>query len=298
MVACGLIAVLRITGTNMAVKPPFDKVALLGVGLIGGSIGLALQKRKLAKQVMGIDPSQANLQTARRRKAISGGTNDLRRGLQDACLAVISAPVQQIAHLASEVAKATEGQCLITDTGSTKRKILAQVPPHVRFIGSHPMAGGEQHGPQAASADLFVGRTVILTPAPKAAPNDLSLLAQFWSHLGARTVRMSAVRHDRIVASVSHLPHLAAAALAAATPRQDIAQVASGWLDTTRVAASDIELWVDILYDNRDNVLKSTERFGKVWASLCDALEQNDRKALRKILRDAKTHRDMAEPAE
>ena len=109
---------------------------------------------------------------------------------------------------------------------------------------------------------------------------------------------MAPKQHDRIVASISHLPHLAAVALAAATPPGNLPQVASGWLDTTRVAASDIELWVDILCDNRDHVLKSAERFGKVWALLCGALEQNDRKALRKILRDAKTRRDMAGPAD
>ena len=298
MVACSLKAFLKATGISMPAKVLFDKVALIGVGLIGGSIGLALHKRKLIETVVGIDPNRHNLSTARKRNAITQGTTDLRQGLEGVSFAVIAAPVKQIPRLATEVADATCGNCLITDTGSTKGEILARVGAKIRFIGSHPMAGGEQHGPQAANADLFVDRTVILTPPTKSTERDLSLLEQFWTHLGARTVRMAPKQHDRIVASVSHLPHLAAVALAAATPPGNLPQVASGWLDTTRIAASDIELWVDILCDNRNHVLKSAERFGKVWALLCGALEQNDRKALRKILRDAKTRRDMAGPAD
>ena len=106
---------------------------------------------------------------------------------------------------------------------------------------------------------------------------------------------MHPAAHDRVVASISHLPHLVAVALASATPPKNLSNVAAGWLDTTRIAASGESLWVDILCDNRDHVLKSARRFGKVWSQLCGALEQNDRKALRKILRDAKRRRDVAE---
>jgi len=281
----------------MPSKPLFDKVALVGVGLIGGSIGLALQRQKLAGSVIGIDPNPGNLRIARKRKAITSGTGDLQRGIQNVSLAVVSAPVKEIPGLIEAVAATTEGRCLITDTGSVKEKIVTQVRRGVRYIGSHPMAGSEQHGPQAAQADLLVDRVVILTPSGSAAEEDLGQLKQFWGRLGAHTVEMSPKQHDRIVASVSHLPHLAAATLVAATPAKNVEHVASGWLDTTRIAASDVELWVDILCNNRDHVLKSAQRFGKVWALLCEALQQNDRKALKKILRDANAQRELAEKA-
>lgn len=276
----------------------YTKIALIGVGLIGGSIGLALKKRKLAAEVVGIDPHEENLDTARKRQAITLGTIDLTAGIQDADLAIISAPVQKIPHLIGAVAAATKHECLITDTGSTKREILAQVTSDARFIGSHPMAGGAQHGPRTADADLFEDRAVILTPSSSAAQRDVHALEQFWSRLGAHTCKMSPAEHDRVVASVSHLPHLVAVALAAATQPKNLPHVASGWLDTTRIAASGESLWVDILCDNRDHVLKSAERFGKVWTQLCGALEKNDRTALRKVLREAKKRRDHADPAE
>ena len=281
----------------MPAKPLIDKVALIGVGFIGGSIGLALRKRQLAERVIGIDPNPHNLQIARKRKAIFSGTRDLQRGIQNVSLAVISAPVQEIPQLIAQVAEATGGDCLITDTGSVKEQIVAQVQRGTRYIGSHPMAGSEQQGPRAAHADLLEDRMVILTPSGKIASDDLKQLKQFWGGLGAHTVQMSPLKHDRIVASVSHMPHLAAAGLVAATPRQDIPHVASGWLDTTRIASSDADLWVDILCNNRDHVLKSAQRFGKVWALLCEALQQNDRKALKKILRDANAQRELAEKA-
>tara|TARA_Y100001933_G_scaffold232059_2_gene250432 strand:- start:24221 stop:25168 length:948 start_codon:yes stop_codon:yes gene_type:complete len=282
----------------MSKKSVFKNVALVGVGLIGGSIGLALQKRKLADVIVGIDPSEKNLDTALNRKAITQGTTDLQAGIQGACLAIISAPVQKIPFLISAVADASRGNCLITDTGSTKRGILARVNAETRFIGSHPMAGAAQHGPKTANADLFEDRAIILTPPTHAETADIRALEQFWTRLGAHTVEMSAVDHDRVVSSVSHLPHLAAVALAAATPPMNLPHVASGWLDTTRIAASGESLWVDILCDNRDHVLKSAERFGKVWTQLCGALERNDRTALRRVLREAKNRRDLADPAE
>ena len=276
----------------------FNKIALIGVGLIGGSIGMAIKKRKLADVIVGIDPNEENLDMARKLQAITLGTADLSAGIQDAHLAIISAPVQKIPDLIAAVAAATKGDCLITDTGSTKREILAQVAADTRFIGSHPMAGGAHHGPRTADADLFEDRAVILTPPPRAAKRDVRALEQFWARLGAHTREMSPAEHDRVVASVSHLPHLAAVALAAATPPKNLPHVASGWLDTTRIAASGESLWVDILCDNRDHVLKSAEGFGKVWTQLCGALEKNDRTALRKVLREAKKRRDLADPAE
>ena len=276
----------------------YTKIVLVGVGLIGGSIGLALKKRKLAGVIVGIDPNEKNLDTARKRQAITLGTTDLSAGIQGADLAIISAPVQKIPHLIGAVAATTKHDCLITDTGSTKREILAQVASDARFIGSHPMAGGAQHGPRAADADLFEDRAVILTPSSRAAQRDVHAIEEFWTRLGAHTCKMSPAEHDRVVASVSHLPHLVAVALAAATPPKNLPHVASGWLDTTRIAASGESLWVEILCDNRDHVLKSAERFGKVWTQLCGALEKNDRTALRKVLREAKKRRDQADPAE
>jgi prephenate dehydrogenase len=279
-------------------KPIVDNVAILGVGLIGGSIGLALQKFRLAREVIGIDPNPTNLRIARRLGAITRGTADLARGVVAADLAVVCTPLETIADRVVTVAAKTGGNCLITDAGSTKARIVRQVQRQkgTRFIGSHPMAGSEQKGTAHADAALLAGRTVIITPTRSAAAADIRLIKRFWTSLGAHIVSMTPAEHDRAVASVSHLPHLIAAAVAAATPRGDLPQVAAGWLDTTRIAASDVEMWLNILTDNRTHILKSAERFGKVWTSLCTALERDDRVAMRRILQDAKAKRDTADP--
>jgi len=274
----------------------WDTVAIVGVGLIGGSIGLALRERGLARQVVGIGRRTASLRVARQIGAVSRTTLDLGRGVARAELVIVCTPVGQIAADVRAAANACRIGALLTDVGSTKAEIVAalegELPRQTRFVGSHPLAGGEKSGPAAATADLLVGRTVIVTPSAATHDDGIADVAALWSSLGANVVRMPPVEHDRILAGTSHLPHLTASALAAATPEHDLPLVASGWLDTTRVAAGDPELWRQIFATNRAHLLTALGRYEQVLATLRRALERGDEAKLVEVLAEAKRRRD------
>ncbi|HWB14161.1 MAG TPA: prephenate dehydrogenase/arogenate dehydrogenase family protein [Pirellulales bacterium] len=276
--------------------PRFNTVAILGVGLIGGSIGLGLRRRGLAGRVIGIGHRKESLRVARERGAVDEATVDVAAGVAEADLVIVCTPVGRIVDDVRSAAANCRAGALITDVGSTKAEIACAVaaglPPGVAFIGSHPLAGSERSGPAAAEADLLVNRVVVVTPDETARVEDLKSLVDFWSSLGARVVRMSAVEHDQALAATSHLPHLVAAALALATPREVLALTASGWADTTRVASGDPELWRQIFASNRAAVLTALVRFDETLAALRAALERQNDDSLRQILAAAKERRD------
>ncbi len=276
--------------------PRWKKVAIVGVGLIGGSIGLALRKRKLAKEVVGVGRRAASLRAAEQAGAVTATTLDLASGVQNAEFVVICTPVSGIVEQVREAALHCAAGAIITDAGSTKEHIVAALPSKfsrdVAFIGSHPMAGGEKSGPENASADLFVGRRVIVTPKRGGAPKKLKELVAFWLSLGAETIKMSPAAHDAAVAAISQTPHLIVAALAAATSLQHISLASTGFQDTTRIAAGDADLWRQILADNRDHVLKSLDKFETVLASFRQSLENDDHQKLKRLLETGKKHRD------
>lgn len=274
-----------------------DTVAIVGVGLIGGSIGLALREGKLATRVIGIGRRASSLQVAKRRGAVDSTTTDLARGVAQAELVVVCTPVDQIIQRVLEVAEHGSPGTLITDAGSTKQQIVAELNKailgdDVRFVGSHPIAGSEQSGAQHARANLFVDRPAIITPVRQTQSADVETLTEFWTALGSRVLRMSPAQHDKVMASTSHLPHLVASVLAGTLKADELPAVSSGFADTTRVAAGDVDLWREILLGNKDNVLKSLTRFEKLLASLHKAIERGDGARITKILTDAKEKRD------
>ena len=197
-------------------------VAIVGVGLIGGSIGLALRQRNLAENVIGIGRRQVSLRIARRVGAITHTTIDLAKGVAQADLVIVCTPVGQIAAYVQEAAQHCPEGTLITDAGSTKQQIVAvldnQLPRGCRFLGGHPIAGSEKTGANYAKAELFDGRVAVLTPTKNTRAEDYDLLEEFWQGLGSVVVQMSPEEHDRALAITSHLPHLAAAALANTIP--------------------------------------------------------------------------------
>ncbi len=273
-----------------------DTVAILGVGLIGGSIGLALRHRNLARTVVGIGRSQASLRVARRVGAVSTTTTDIARGVADAELVVICTPVERIVEHVHEVARACHRKALVTDVGSTKSEIIANLagtlPKTVRFIGSHPLAGGEQAGPAKARVDLFEDRMVVITPTKASPTVDCRQLIDFWTALGARVVSMTPRMHDRTVAGISHLPHLLASALAAATPEKSLSLAATGFEDTTRVAAGDPDLWTQIFLSNQAPVLEALARLEISLEQFRTAIENRDTRTLKRLLTTAKRKRD------
>lgn len=273
----------------------FDKVAIVGVGLIGASIGLALRESRRAASVTGIGRRQSSLDDALQAGAIDKATTDLEQGAAGADLVVVCTPVNLIVdHVYRAVAVAP--QAWVTDAASTKQRIVAELdrrlPVAARFVASHPMAGSEQSGPNWGRADLFQGQTVVIAPGEHTSPEVIDRIGQFWRGLGAQLLRMSPAQHDRVVAATSHLPHLVASLLAGSTLESDLKLAAGGWQGMTRVAAGLPSLWREILLDNRDNVLAALDRLTALVDRSRRALETGDAAELEKLLQQGKRIRD------
>ncbi|MCC7084532.1 MAG: prephenate dehydrogenase/arogenate dehydrogenase family protein [Pirellulales bacterium] len=276
--------------------PTWKTVAIVGVGLIGGSIGLALRDRKLAKDVVGIGRRAASLRKAKSLGAITATARTIEQGAREADVAIVCTPVGAISEHVLQVAAACSKKTLITDAGSTKAAIVSKVesrlPEGRRFVGSHPLAGSEKSGAAFARADLFEGRVVVVTPSKQTVRDDAQAIGDFWSGLGATVLFMSPEAHDKELAGTSHVPHLIAAAVAASTQPSDLPLVAAGWRDLTRIAAGDPELWRQILLENQTHVLKSLSRFEKTIGAFRTALERGDRRKLLQLLTEGKSIRD------
>jgi prephenate dehydrogenase len=272
----------------------YDTVAIIGVGLIGGSIGLALRERRLAQKVIGIGRRQQSLDVARDVGAIDHGVTNLASGVAQAQLIIVATPVDTIAERVIQASAACPAGSLITDAGSTKEVIVAAADVGLagrrggpRFVGSHPLAGDHRTGPEHARADLFDGRTVVITPTEHTRAAAVTEVSGFWQGLGANLRTMTPKEHDAALAITSHLPHAVAVALSAATPRELLPLTASGWRDTTRVAAGDPALWQAILTANRQHVLDALDLMGQTFTSLRESLEQGDNESLMSILETA-----------
>jgi prephenate dehydrogenase len=255
-------------------------VAIIGVGLIGGSIGLALRSKGLAGRVVGIGRDASRLDEARRLGAIDAFETDLARGVADAEVAVVCTPVTRIVEDILEAAHHGSGSILVTDAGSTKARIVEGVErdPQGRacFVGAHPIAGSERQGASAARADLFEGRACVLTPTPITPSDRLDRARSFWSGLGCRLYEVDPIGHDERLARTSHLPHAVAAALAASVPGDLLPLAAGAYRDGTRVAGADAALWAGIFLENRKPLLEALDEFSTHLAEFRAALEADD----------------------
>ena len=277
--------------------PTWNNVAIIGPGLIGGSIGLALRQRKLAAQIVGIGRREASLKAALARGCVTEITTNLAGGVSKAELVIVCTPVDSIAHFVQQAAQHCLPNCILTDAGSTKAQIVATIEAanlKQPFVGSHPIAGGEKNGPEAATADLFANRVAVITPSTKTNPATITTIKYFWQSLGSRVVEMPPADHDAMLARTSHLPHLVAAALAAATPadEQAIALTGPGWADTTRIAAGDPDLWREIFLANRDTTLKALDDFETVLKTWREALHSANGPQITALLKEGKLRRD------
>jgi prephenate dehydrogenase len=269
----------------------------VGVGLIGGSIGLALKTRKLARRVIGVGRSATSLAEAKRLHAIDEAATDVAAAVAGADLVVVATGVASIPGILDQIDTAVRPGTLLTDAGSTKGRIVAawekrRRSRRGRFVGAHPVAGSHRRGPAAADPQLFSGRVTILTPAAATPAVDVEEVRGFWSALGSTVSTMPPRDHDRILAMTSHAPHVMAAAIAAATPAEARGFTAGGWRDTTRIAAGDPELWADILLDNAASVARALSRIAGRTEQLLAAIEKSDRRKLVSLLARAKEDRD------
>jgi prephenate dehydrogenase len=270
-------------------------VAIVGVGLIGGSIGLALRAGGLSKRVVGVGRSTVRLREAQALGAIDEGTTELAQGVAEADVVVVCTPVTQIAADVQGAAAVGSDALLVTDAGSTKRRIVEAVEKHPRgraaFVGAHPLAGSERQGVAHAQEELFEGRVCVLTPTAATPPDRVRRARGFWSALGCRVVELDPVAHDSFLALTSHLPHAVAAALAAAVPDEALPLAAGAYRDGTRVAASDAGLWTAIFLENRAPLLHALDRFNSQLDRFRQALEDHDAAGIHSWWEAARAHR-------
>lgn len=280
----------------------FQKITIVGVGLLGGSLGLAVRQRRLAGEVAGFVRRAASLKDCERAGAVDYATTDLFAAVSNADLVILCTPLAQMRSLAEKILPALKRGAIVTDVGSVKAGVVRELTPIIakagaHFVGSHPMAGGEKMGVRAARANLYANAICVVTPAQNSNGRAVRKLEQFWQALGARTLRSDAAQHDLLVSRSSHLPHVVAATLAGlvlnpTNPKAQSQLCATGFRDTTRVASGSPEMWRDIALANRKNLFRSVDAFTVELKKFQTALKRGDAKAVEHFFLTAKQRRD------
>jgi prephenate dehydrogenase len=285
-------------------KLHFNQAVIIGVGLIGGSLGMILRRKQLASNVVGVGRRIENLKTAVSVGAIDRYVVDPREAVKDADLVILATPVDTYERHLKEWASCLRPGAIVTDVGSVKGDLVVrserQIPRGVHFVGAHPIAGKEKTGAAEGSEDLFSGRRCILTPTQQTDPQALERVQALWQEAGAVVLKMDPQLHDKILGAVSHLPHVAAFALMNALvdirselPALDLAGHSGGGLrDTTRIAASSPEMWRDIFLWNRENVVACICAYERSLGELRKLIQSGDAAGIEKMLERAKVERE------
>lgn len=276
----------------------FNKIAVFGVGLVGGSVGLAAKKNNLAGEVIGVGRRLESLRRAKERGAIDSYTLKV-DDFSGADLIILAAPISAILNLLQTGLPFLKTPHLLTDVGSTKALLVdcAQrcLPSHLTFVGGHPIAGSEQHGPGSANANLFLNRTTILTPQPDTPAKALKTVRSFWEGLGSRVILLSPEEHDRILALTSHLPHLLAATACLILHTAPFAHkedcVGTGFQDFTRIAQGEPTIWLDVFLTNRSSLLEGLKLLEGLINRWKEALEKKDAGEVLQLLKTAANFR-------
>jgi prephenate dehydrogenase len=270
-------------------------IAIIGLGLIGGSIGLACRKHFSGSRVVGISRSRRKIQYAKRKQIIHDGTTRLEKGLTSADLIIICTPVGTIQKVACKVEQVLTRPTVVTDVGSTKHELVRQIElegfKKVMFVGAHPLAGSHLAGVEHAGESLFRNAFVFLTPTEKTLAVAQNMVRNFWNQLGAKVKMMSPKKHDQIASEISHTPHAIAACLVASTSSASLRFSSTGFADTTRVAQGDPDLWIPIFLSNRKNLISSLSRFSVKLLRFTQILERGSRSELARSLKCASQRR-------
>ncbi|MFT4688826.1 MAG: prephenate dehydrogenase [Verrucomicrobiia bacterium] len=281
----------------------FQKIALLGVGLLGGSLGLAVSRLKLAGKTVGYVRREASLEACRELQVVDEVTLDLEVAVTGADLVVMCTPLGQMKLLGKRILPHLGADAIVTDVGSVKGVVVDELEPLIAstgacFIGSHPMAGSEQSGPAAASATLYENAMCVVTPTSQTPVDKLQAIEKFWQAVGAKTLRLAPDLHDDLTSRCSHLPHIVAAELAnyVLSPTHPVEQgalCATGFRDTTRIASGSPEMWNDIVASNRKHLHRVLGVFIEDLQEFHLALERNDMNAVMEFFNTAKSRRDQ-----
>jgi prephenate dehydrogenase len=280
----------------------WKKVSLIGVGLLGGSLGLALKRRRLADGVVGFVRRPASVLECEALGAVDLATLDLRQAVSGADLLVFCTPLAQMRQLLKQMLPWLKPGAIVTDVGSVKGNVVKELEPLATkargyFVGSHPMAGSEKTGVTAARAELFSNAICVVTPTRKTNPRAMRAISRLWRDVGAKTIELSPEAHDDLVSRSSHLPHVVAATLAnfvldPSHPKQQGTLCANGFRDTTRVASGSPEMWRDIALSNRDNLGKALGSYIHHLELLRGALRRSDVAAVSRLFETARLRRN------
>ncbi len=277
----------------------FKKVTIVGVGLMGGSLGLALKKHKLAREVIGLSYQQSSLVQALKIKAIDVGLTDTSKAIRGADLVVLATPVNTIIKLLTTIKPYLRRGCIVTDVGSIKGKIVEEAEKILLFpgffVGSHPLAGSEKKGAMFADPDLFEGARCIMTPTAVTNQVAKEKVKYLWSKIGAKVNFMSTEEHDTALAHISHLPHLLAYGLMRSIPDQYLEYGSQGLKDTTRIASSTPQMWNDIFMANSKKVIKALDDLVRELGLFRKTIIDRDQDAFIKYFTLAKEKRDGME---
>lgn len=295
----------RLGVTLPETRAAIGKLVILGVGLIGGSLALALRQAGAAGEIVGLGRSRENLESALALGIVDRIETDLTAAVKDADMVLLAVPVAAMRPAMAALAPFLDPHTIVTDVGSTKRDVLGYAHQHLpghlaRFVAAHPIAGAEKSGATAARADLFQGRNVVITPMPDNDPAAVRAVTSLWEQCGARVSHMSPQHHDAIFAAVSHLPHLLSFALVdefAARPNaaELFGYAAGGFRDFTRIAGSHPEMWRDICLANRDALLQELDAYQGQLNRLRVLLEQGNGAALEQVFAQASQARQAWE---
>ena len=288
---------------SLTLEPLFiPRLAVIGVGLIGGSLALALKAAGAVGEVVGVGRGVENLQTALRLGVVDRIETDAVAGVSEADLVFLATPVQSLGPVAAQILPAMKQGAVLTDGGSVKGAVVETiaplVPAGVHFVPGHPIAGTEKSGAEAAFATLYRGKRCILTPPSTTAPEALALVRKTWETAGSEVVLMDVEKHDRVLAAISHLPHMVAYALVNAVGSYDRYQEnileysAGGFRDFTRIASSDPTMWRDIAMTNRDALLEMMDQFITFFRELKEDVLSGDAERLFEFFQRSKQSRD------
>jgi prephenate dehydrogenase len=279
----------------------FQTIGIVGVGLIGGSLGLAIKQHRLANLVIGSGRSEKSLLLAKELGLIDE-VMDLEGISKSSDLLIVCVPVAQSKEIFSTIALHLKPSAIVIDVGSTKMDVIASAKQGFgeqigRMIACHPIAGGAQHGPSAARSDLFQNKQLIICPILENQPNDVSKIEHFWQILGSKVFKMSAIEHDHLFAAVSHLPHILSYAMMmqiASSPDADkkFIHAGAGFRDFTRIAGSSPEMWTDIAMANKISILDELEGFSKILEQMKIAIQDGDAQKLQKMFQIASDSRN------
>lgn len=268
-----------------------QRVAIFGPGLLGGSLALALRERNLAQAISIYARKPESVPEVKASGVADLISNNPAEVVRGADLVVLCVPVGVMKSLIEAALPGLDPQAIVTDVGSVKAPVVADLEPllqgKARWIGSHPMAGSEQAGFSAARSNLFAAAVTIVTPTVQTHSETIAQVENFWKNLGSRTVRFDPETHDRLVAQISHLPHLVAAALVRSVCDQSLSIIGNGFRDTTRIASGPAELWTEILLSNRKAVAESLDQLISLLQTTREQLAKNDEKGLHDLLAHA-----------